>query len=885
LGLSAAISALGFSAVLGFTDFWRAQAVACYWLLGAMIALPLTAAAIARTKGIAAVADTFRNRPNSEHEQIMVRVIFVLAVLLYLYAGAFSIEQTGPGFLAALLGVGAGMCIAWGFLIHILIFPGVSTARRLLAMQADLWSLTFVLIVGGELIAVWYPAYLWVTFGNGFRYGNRFLLVSALTSVAGFAMVIVASPFWSANLHLASGLLAGLILLPAYVSTLIRKLTEAKRQAEDASRAKSRFLANMSHEIRTPLNGIIGMADLLRPMAMQSEQQDMVRTIGASGRTLLGLINDLLDFSKIEAGKVTSEQTEFDLHLELATARRILMPQAAAKKLPLRLKIDPGLPFALQGDVVHFRQILMNLVSNAVKFTDAGQVLVRATDAGLDQGRRVLRIEVEDTGIGIPVAAQERIFESFTQADETTTRRFGGTGLGLAIAKQLTELLGGRMGVRSEVGRGSCFWFTLPFAVVAGGAAAPHPATRKIAVFSSAHERIDAIRAALHAGGTDRVHITDDRARLETWLANGLWTVLVDASSAAAFGDIATNGRGPASRVPGLILFGAPAELQNVPDAFLAALPLPIVPSCLANALHATTVEDNAHEGQGQDNMPATPAAEQQPPLRILVAEDNRTNRKVVGKVLERAGHSVHLVDDGEQALDAMEAERFDLVLMDVNMPNMSGLEVAKFYRFAHLDEPRLPIVALTADATSESRERCAEAGMDAHITKPVDAARLLQLINELVPSERRRKPARTAEAAEPARTIPISAHPQFQPAPLDAAVVADLAALGEGSSFFTELVYDFFRDVEMLLDDMDAAVGSGDPVALRDAAHAMRSCSGNMGAVVLREISARARDMTSETIVSAGPAFVTELRQEYARVRRALSGRLVEESTSVRGS
>jgi two-component system sensor histidine kinase RpfC len=271
--------------------------------------------------------------------------------------------------------------------------------------------------------------------------------------------------------------------------------------------------------------------------------------------------------------------------------------------------------------------------------------------------------------------------------------------------------------------------------------------------------------------------------------------------------------------------------------------------------------------------------------LRILVAEDNRTNRKVVGKVLERAGHSVHLVEDGEQALDAMEAERFDLVLMDVNMPNMSGLEVAKFYRFAHLDEPRLPIVALTADATSESRERCAEAGMDAHITKPVDAARLLQLIDELVPPERRRKPARAAEAAEPARTIPISAHPQFQPAPLDAAVVADLAALGEGSSFFTELVYDFFRDVEMLLDDMDAAVGSGDPAALRDAAHAMRSCSGNMGAVVLREISGRARDMTSETIVSAGPAFVTELRQEYARVRRALSGRLVEETTSVRGS
>ena len=887
LGLSAAISALGFAGVMAFTEFWHAQALACYALLGGFIALPACTALIVRAKGIAAVAETFRSRANSEHEQIMVRVVFVLAVLLYLYVSALLIDEPGSGFLAALLGVGAGMCIAWGFLIHILLFPGVSTARRLLAMQADLWSLTFILIVGGELIAVWYPAYLWVTFGNGFRYGNRFLLVSALTSVAGFSMVVAASPFWSSNLHLASGLLAGLVLLPAYVATLIRKLTEAKRQAEHASRAKSRFLANMSHEIRTPLNGIIGMADLLRAMALSSEQQDMVRTIAASGRTLLGLINDLLDFSKIEAGKVTSEQTDFDLHFELATARTILMPQANSKKLPIRLKIDANLPYALCGDVVHFRQILMNLVSNAVKFTDKGQVVIRAIDAGEDHGRRVVRIEVEDTGIGIPLGAQERIFESFTQADETTTRRFGGTGLGLAIAKQLTELLGGRMGVQSEVGRGSCFWFTLPFTPAAAAhEAQSHPSTRNVAVFSASPERIDALREALHPGGTERVHITAERSRLAAWLADGLWTVLVDAAGPEELQDLAPSMAGPARRAPALILFGWPAELQSVGDAYLSALRLPIQPHCLANALHAAAVEDHANEPQGQNDMPATSTtAKPQAPLRILVAEDNRTNRKVVGKVLERAGHSVHLVEDGEQALDAMDAERFDLVLMDVNMPNMSGLEVAKLYRFAHLGEPHLPIVALTADATPESRERCAEAGMDAHITKPVDAARLLQLIDDLVPPEHRQSRTAAAVQGEPGRTIPISAHPQFQPAPLDAAVVEDLASLGEGSSFFSELVYDFFKDVEMLLDDMEAAVKSADVAALRDAAHAMRSCSGNMGAVVLREICGRSRDMTAETIAGTGPAFVAELRQEFGRVRRALAGRLVEDSNVLSGS
>ena len=884
LALTAAVSALGFAAVLVGTDFWRSQAVFCLAVLAGLAALPAIAAMIVRAKGLAQVATAFRERQDSEHEQIMIRVVFVLAILLYLYVSAFFAGPVDPGFLASLLVVAVGKCIAWIFLIHILLFPGPSTVRRLLAMQADLWSLTFVLISGGELIAVWYPAYLWVTFGNGFRYGNRFLLVSALTSVAGFAMVMAASPFWRMNLHLGSGLLAALILLPGYVATLIRKLTEAKRQAEEASRAKSRFLANMSHEIRTPLNGIIGMSELLRAMRLGSEQQDMVRTISASGRTLLALINDLLDFSKIEAGKVTSEETEFDLHVELATVRRILLPQADAKKLPIELQIDPELPFTVRGDVTHLRQILINLVANAVKFTEHGHVLIRARNAGQEHARLMALFEVEDTGIGIPLAAQDRIFESFTQADETTTRRFGGTGLGLAIARQLAELLGGRMGVESEVGRGSRFWFTMPLLPVAGSESPAGIAARPVILLASAPERIDAVRAAVHGVGIDRITIADSRDRLEALLSEGApATVLIDAGTRLGLEGILDHLQGLGRRAPALILIGAPAEIEGR-DArrFLARLALPIQPRLLANALHAAAAEDAGNEPEGRTSMLSdSSATDPKPALRILVAEDNRTNRKVVGKILERAGHSVRLVEDGEQALDAMEAEAFDLVLMDVNMPNMSGLEVAKLYRFAHLGEPRLPIVALTADATAESRERCAEAGMDAHVTKPVDAARLLEVIDSLAPSGRR-PGADAAPAAPPAaEAIPISAHPQFHPAPLDAAVVEDLAALGEGSSFFTELVHDFFRDIEMLLEDMKAAVESGDVSALRDAAHAMRSCSGNMGAMVLREICGRARDMTPQTIRTEGTRMIAELGQEFARVRRALDGRLTEEPSA----
>ncbi|MGH6931068.1 MAG: ATP-binding protein, partial [Dongiaceae bacterium] len=693
---------------------------------------------------------------------------------------------------------------------------------------------------------------------------------------------------WHTNFHLASGLLAALVLLPAYVATLIRKLTEAKRQAEEASHAKSCFLANISHEIRTPLNGIIGMADLLKAMALPSEQQDMVRTISASGRTLLGLINDLLDFSKIEAGKITSEETGFDLHFELAAVRAILLPQAQAKKLPLNLQVDPDLPFAMRGDVAHFRQILINLVANAVKFTDHGHVLIRAQGVGENDGRRIVRFEVEDTGIGIAAEAQQRIFESFTQADETTTRRYGGTGLGLAIAKQLTELLGGRIGVASEVGRGSCFWFTLSFVPEREAVAGNNFAARRLVLLSYAPERIDAARPVIHGLGVDRLVVVNSRDRLEALLSDGVAsTVLVDATTPGGLEGLMERSHDLGHRAPALILIGDPAEIEaKVNRGFLTALPLPLEPRMLANALHAATAADAISGTEGIDAMPATStAARPSPALRILVAEDNRTNRKVVGKILQRAGHSVHLVEDGEQALDAMDAERFDLVLMDVNMPKMSGLEVAKLYRFAHLDEPHLPIVALTADATAESKHRCAEAGMDAHVTKPVDAARLLEVIDSLVPSDHRTAKSTLEPPSAPARAIPISAHPQFQPAPLDAAVVDDLASLGEGSSFFAELVCDFFRDVETLLEDMEATVEAGDILALRDAAHAMRSCSGNMGAVVLREICGRAREMTTQTIVSAGPAMIADLRQEFARVRHALGSRIGDRTSAVIGS
>ena len=415
---------------------------------------------------IAWVRTRLAHRPDSEHGQALVRLAIFLAVMTYMLLGAVlgGLEQNVSRTALAMSTV--GVIIGTVLFCWILWAPGKSNIRRVIGMVADYGLMATAMALMGEPLAWLYVIMMWVTVGNGLRYGNRFLAGAVTMAVLGFAVVLVTNPYWGQNLSLGIGLLVGLIAVPMYLSGLLRQLTKATREAHRANEAKSRFLANMSHEFRTPLNGLSGMSELLATTQLDSEQRECLTTIQASTRSMLSLVEDVLDISAIEAGKLKLDIVEFSPRELVENIGMILLPQARAKRLNYEVDIAQDVPSKLRGDIRHLRQVLLNLAGNAVKFTDAGSVRLEVKVVP-DQATGVsLRFTVSDTGIGIPEGVRARLFEAFEQADVSMARRYGGTGLGTTIAKGLTEAMGGTIGFESAERQGSRFWIEVPFEVV-----------------------------------------------------------------------------------------------------------------------------------------------------------------------------------------------------------------------------------------------------------------------------------------------------------------------------------------------------------------------------------------------------------------------------------
>ncbi len=839
-------------------------------------------------------------RRDSELEQSIVRIIVGVVLLSYFaYIGESRLHSDIEFHLDALIVIAAFLAAALSISLCIVFWRGDVPIRRVTAIVLDVGTLSYLFLIGGSHAAPLYFLYQWIIIGNGFRFGKNYLFISLALSLIGFGWVILTVPYWISEPGLSVGLWIGTLMISIYFSTLVGRLYKVLDHAEVANNAKRQFICAVSHELRTPLNAIIGMVDLMKSTKVDREQKEMLDCMTTTSQVMLSQIEDVLDFSKIEAGKMSVENTRFDLYRLVQSILGIFHYRIDPLAIELLNSTACDVPCFISGDPHHLRQILVNLLGNSVKFTEQGRITLCVRRKYQTSTTVRLKFSVKDTGIGIPQEAQSRIFDSFTQAEETIARRYGGTGLGTTISKQLVELMGGEIGFQSVQGQGSEFWFELDFGI------APIDSLEKKAMGAAP------IRSMIISGdpktGILLTDLTNNSsippvlacdfdealAAIEQSILLGkpIRLIFIHEKFSSNFSDSdyqqCLQSRVLAIRditndLPVTLILISENDSQQtfIEEAaeaigFSAVLYLPYESEWLTNLLHAHAIilsSDFPKKNMviAADTDLALPVANLAPKFddsayKVLVAEDNPTNRKVIQKILERAGHHCTLAKDGEDALDKIEKKEFDAIILDMNMPGMTGMDVARMYRLMRGNMTRAPIIMFSANVTPEAREESIEAGADEFLPKPIQVNLFLQTLQDLVVEFKLSGPPEI----ESAPVTPKSRLKLWHPSEtvLELQNLSDLEKVSKDPKFLDDLILEFIAENKRLLQSLEIALCELKIDEVKEILHAIKGSALSIGAISLKLMCKRIEKLNPLEMEACSAEILQELRVVFSKL------------------
>ena len=751
----------------------------------------------------------------------------------------------------------------------------INPTRLNLAILTGVGAATYALALSDEIGAPIIVIYFWIILGNGLRFGSKYLLINTIITLVGFTIVMQVSPFWSNHLYVSFGILFAMIILPIYINVLLKRLQIAVDDAKAANIAKSQFLANMSHEIRTPLNGVIGMSDMLSTTELNHEQKDYLETIQSSAKSLFSLIEDILDISKIEAGRTDISFTKFNLFEFLDSIDKMMRPLAENKGLTCRFHITPDVPNSLMGDEKHLSQILINLISNSIKFTKNGSIDIGVSTITSTSDHIRLRFEIIDTGIGIADDIQSKIFDKFTQADETITSTYGGTGLGTSIAKNLVELMGGDIGLNSKLEVGTTFWFELVFnkTLQSESDLLNLIKDKKLLLVSTYGNKHSSLVNIIENMSIQWDHaITGPYAKKLIRTQDNYNTsydlVIIDQSGIGMDPDSFANeikADPNTSNLKFVMLLDENSDYSNLNRSwYYSSLSSPIKREELINILLAAnpdkleTITSTAEQAQIDIQ------------LNIVVGEDNTTNQKVIRRYLESSGHNVDIFENGELVLDAIENRKYDLIILDMHMPKLDGIDTAKLYKFLYTSENQVPIIILTANATLDAENLCKEVGVNAYLTKPIKREKLLEIIYSLISTDAQSVIPDISNINKPKLTLVHTNKPTSDNI-IDNSILDNLALLGDDNTFMNDLIHGFLNDSKKLMNIIQVSNDLNNYHDIADNVHAMKGSAHSIGAIAMAKCATDIYKIALSNDHSTLSTHLNSLSELYKQTQTAL--------------